>query len=199
MTDFTAFLAAHPPGPAVRPCTEAQLAPYRGQVAEVLLDFWQQVGWGSFSDGLLHFFDPADYAHILAEWLGGAQPGRVPVARTAFNDLFYYRDKGPHVVDEDAGLTVRIEDMNLVDVHYKTIHNCTWDVAEFFHNYLCDPRVIETELRAPLYAAVRPRLGTPGPDEGYYFVPWLALGGPGTADTVQRGGARETLSLLVQL
>lgn len=194
---FENFLRHHPPGPDVRPVAAARLAPYRDQLPPVVLDFWQQVGWGSFSAGLLHFFDPAAWQPTLDQWLGGPQPGRVPLARTAFGDMFYYRRKRARL---PGGEEVEVEDTNLVDVHYKRIDNCTWDVPAFFDRYLCDEGIANEVLRRPLYEAARPRLGAPSATEAYIFVPWLAMGGrEDDPDALEKGDVQAALALLLQL
>lgn len=194
---FDNFLRQHPPGPDVRPVAEAKLTTYQDLVSPVVLDFWRRVGRGSFSQGLLHFFDPAAWQPTLDQWLGGPQPGRVPIARSAFGDIFYYRRKQ---VSTEYGVAEVVEDTNLVDVHYKRIDNCTWEVAAFFDDYLCDPGIVAGVLRQPLYEAARPRLGAATATEAYIFTPWLAMGGSeNDPATLQKGEVQTALALLLQL
>lgn len=65
--------------------------------------------------------------------------------------------------------------------------------------WLCDKEIAEKILRVSLYQEAVARLGPPARDECYAFEPALALGGPGTADTLRRVAVREHLGILAQL
>ena len=54
-------------------------------------------------------------------------------------------------------------------------------------------------LKASLFERARELLGPPERDECYAFEPALALGGPGTLETIRRVQLREHLGILAQL
>jgi len=193
---FEKFRRAYPPDPEVRPCTEAECQAFAGKLPEPLLRFWREVGRGSFGGGLLVLTDPGAWQDTLSAWLRGNIAGRTLIARSGFGDLFYYRDKGMQEID---GVQTRVEDVSRLDPHQPEVEVCAWSLGEFFDDYLCDPDTQETALRKPLFAAAVKRLGRPQGDDGFFFVPALALGGSAAPEHIDRGDLRVHLQILVQL
>ena len=68
------------------------IEPYRSHASATLVAFWTEVGWGSFGGGMLHVVEPASIADALTIWLPDPKPTRMPIARTAFGEIFYHRD-----------------------------------------------------------------------------------------------------------
>ena len=181
------FLAAYPPAPA-EPVAPKLVARYRDLLPAPLLNLWQQDGFCEFGGGLLRLINPDTYREALETWLGDPKPNYVPIALSAFGDLFYYR----RLTDTD-------EDVCLLDPHYRQITTCAWSLVEFFDGYLLEDEVRELVLREPLLAQARQQLGPLLPDEQYCFVPALALGGAETVDYLAKGNAPIHLEVLFQL
>jgi len=85
---FQTFLNTHPATASVQRCTPEQIELYRPYLSEDILRFWQEVGRGAFSNGLIHVINPTDMEDSLAMWLGQQRSDRVPIARSAFGDIF---------------------------------------------------------------------------------------------------------------
>jgi hypothetical protein len=64
---------------------------------------------------------------------------------------------------------------------------------------LCDPEIKEKMVRASLFRQALAPVGPPAQDEYYAFEPALALGGPGTVDTIRRVTIREHLAILAEM
>jgi len=87
----------------------------------------------------------------------------------------------------------------MVHVHYKQIEVCTWSVADFFNDFLCDEDIIADVLRKDIFDQALVRLGPPDASELYGFVPALALGGGRNSHSLEKMRMNEHLSFLFQL
>ncbi|MEY9860946.1 hypothetical protein ABH935_006584 [Catenulispora sp. GAS73] len=156
-------------------------------------------GTGDFADGFLQFLAPEALDDSLAEWLGGFQPSRVPFARTALGDLLYIRDlrERAAALGLDADEVESAYDVSVVDVRYKKVSVLAFSFAEFTEG-VSDPEFLEEELRKDLYDAAVTRLGRPGADEIFTFVPVLSCGGSEDPANLERGQADVALSILYQ-
>ena len=110
------------------------------------------------------------------------EPKPLVFLRTAFGHLYFWQNGAVHSLD----------------VHGGSVSEVTKRIHRIF-TLLCDKEVAEKMVRASLYQEAVKRLGPPTRDECYAFEPALALGGPGTADTLRRVAIREHLGILAQL
>lgn len=195
---FAGFLRAYPRDSSVRPCTEEQCAAWRGKLPDALIRFWREVGRGSFGGGIITLVDPRQWHAELDGWLLGQTEGRAVIARSAFGDLFYYRDLGMQLI---GGAQAHAEDISRLDPHGSagTVEVCAWGIEEFFESYLCTAESADAALRKRLYTAAVRRLGQAIGDQGFYFVPALRLGGNERAESIDKGDLHVQLDILLQL
>ncbi|WP_194897002.1 T6SS immunity protein Tdi1 domain-containing protein [Catenulispora pinisilvae] len=156
-------------------------------------------GTGDFADGFLHLVAPETLDDTLSEWLGGFQPSRTPFARTALGDLLYIRDLRERAAEigmneEEIGTAY---DVSVVNVRYKKIGVLAYSFSDFVAG-ISDPEFLTEELRKDLYDGAVARLGRPGPDEMYTFVPLLAWGGSEDSASLDRVKAGVALDILFQ-
>ena len=182
MSQFPDF--EHSYGPAENCVTPGEdvFRTYDGALPEELLAHWRAVGWCSYGKGLLWVVDPMQLSDVLEDWvdLGGAKP--IVFLRTAFAHLYFWHNGSVFSLDvQRGGLSV-----------------VTKRIALMFR-LLCDPDVQRKILRASLFEEALPLIGAPDLDECYAFEPALALGGPGTLETIRRVKIREHLGILAQL
>ena len=161
----------------------AAIERYRGQLPDALLAEWRDVGWCSYGNGLLWLTDPAQLSDIVEDF-GELEGAGKPLVflRTAFAHLYFWHN----------GAVFSLE------VHRGSLSQVTPRIERMF-TLLCDKEIAEKILRVSLYQEAVARLGPPARDECYAFEPALALGGPGTADTIRRVAVREHLGILAQL
>ncbi len=153
-----------------------------------------RLGATLFGDGLFFLVDPAAWQQTLSDWLLGPIEERYPIGRSAFGDLFDYRDLGTETI---AGSETKIEDVSRSDPHRPRAEVCAWSLKGFFDDYL---GTAEAEaLRKPLFEAAVKRLGRPSGNDGFYFVPALVLGGSDAPEHVEQGDVMVHLLLLFQL
>ena len=160
----------------------ATITQYENVLPAELLDQWRETGWCSYGKGLLWLTDPKQFDDVLDDWVEIVPEKGTVFLRSAFAHLYMWRDGYVYSLDVQQG----------------SLSQVTKNVARMF-TLLCEPDVQEKMLRKSLFDEVLPRLGPPARDECYAFEPALALGGPGTADTVQRVKIREHLAILSQL
>jgi hypothetical protein len=198
---FARFLEVHPPDGPLAPCSADVIAPYRERVHEALIAFWTEVGWGWFGRGLLHVADPATLDDGLAIWLGRSDPTRIAIARTAFGEIFYYRDlrEQARALGMSGTQPGELGDISHVDVHFQEISVAALDPNELFNDILCNPEHIEGHLRRGLVDFAREVYGPLTDRECFAFVPALALGGYEDPTCVQKVDMLVHWSILRQM
>jgi hypothetical protein len=178
---FDHFAEVHGPVLDVRPFSDEGLGDRRAIVPPKLVALWEDSGWGSYANGFLRMAEPVFYEDVLDDWLGPSDR-RATFLSTALGHLFVWAGGAAHLLDPLKGRVSKLTD----------------DVEILFETVLCEDVVLEG-LREDIYDAALSRLGRPRHDECYGFVPAPALGGPLTAENLQRVDAREYLAILVQL
>lgn len=199
---FSAFLASFPPDGELHPIHGEVSAALEKHVHPLIIKFWSEVGYGSFGDGYLHFFDPQDYDEVLAAWMMREEvdPTRVPFARTAFGDIFYWRDLRAKAADSGLPATWDLAgDISVLSVHHRSGAVVSLTPGAFFASELADYVRAEPTLYHALYQQARKQRQRPGPEDCLYFVPALALGGPATLEHLEQGDCKVHLEILLQL
>ena len=163
--------------------TTATLQKYESQLPAELLEKWREVGLCSYGKGLIWFVDPEQFADVIDDWIEVRDDAKPLVfLRTAFAHLYYWQDGA----------------VFSLDVHRGSLSEVTKNISLIF-TLLCDPDIRAKMLRVSLFEEALPRLGPPERDECYAFEPALALGGPGTVETLRRVKIREHLGILAQI
>lgn len=174
MTTFTQFTT-------VRPIDDATIDRHAGRVPEPVLTAWREHGTGLVGDGYVRLLDP-DHASEMLDGVIGMPDGTVPVLATALADLVLWIEPMFHVVRFRWGV---IEVLHV-------------DAALMFADVQRD-EVLDDVLERPPYTAAVPRLGVPGIDECFGYVPLLGLGGSEDPAHLDRGGLWEHLAVITQL
>lgn len=182
MSHFEDFKRLYdPPEDCERPGDEAIRA-YERLLPPELIDHWREVGWCSYAKGLLWFVNPQQFEGVLEDWIDFESGGFLVFLRSAFAHLYIWHEGYVYSLDVQHGSLSQVtKNMNL------------------FFTLLCDPEIRARILRTDLHSKALLRLGVLNRDECYAFEPALALGGPGTIDTVRRVRMREHLGLLAQM
>ena len=182
---LTKLLAQFPAHAIVEKPSSELIARYRGLVPPEVLNVWEQYGFGTFRDGYLKIVNPDDYADVLADtYQLTSTPAPAPpvvLFATAMGDLLIWEDDFLTRVDYRHGQT------EIVANSFK-----------FFFRDLADEEYLSDMLGWEPYPAARARLGEPAFDECFGYVPLLALGGPETADHLEKVKLREHIALTGQ-
>ena len=186
--ELQAFIEKHQPGKDLQKAAQFKSDQYATRLPVSILELWRDYGFGSYSNGLIRLIDPEIYNETLYTWLGKKNDKRIPIALSAFGELFYYRDLGSGE-----------EDVSMLNVHYKSVDVCSWSLKGFFNEYLCDDEIIEEVLRQELFREAFEKHGPLKNDEIYSFVPALAMGGAAEVGNIKKANALVHLDLLFQM
>ena len=182
---LTKLLARFPAYTIAKKPTPALLAQYRNLVPPELVEVWEQFGFGTFCDGYLKIVNPDDYADLLADTyhLTSTPAPAPPVVlfATAMGDLLVWE----------------LDCLGLLNYRHGTTGIVAQNFNVFFRNLAYDSYLSKTLCWEP-YLAARARLGEPTFDECFGYVPLLALGGPETADHLEKVKLREHIALISQ-
>lgn len=187
MEDYTDFLAMYPIDGNNVIATEEQISAYKGIVPPELLNFWREIGWGSFGDGFLHFFYPQKFQESFDVWMLKPRGIYTPFARNSFGEFYYWRQ-----LSDTEG------DICIFDVHTSYVDLVAYNFEYFVR---ADGNLLHEEFqrRLKLHKEVRKRLPRPTESEIYYFVPALRLGGVEDAEHVSIGDAIVQIGILRSL
>lgn len=179
------------------PATTQLIEKFKDKLPQSLLDLWKNAGLGKYRQGLIEIINPEEYEDTLWTWLGKEVDNYVPIAISAFGDLYYYRLL--HLPENQEGIVEFEEDVCVVDIHDREIRTCKWSMDEFFNDYLTDEDVMNFFLRVDLFKEATLKEGYLSNGEIYYFAPALLFGGLEKADNVQKGDARVHQALLFDM
>lgn len=201
MTFYDGFHALMPADANVRRLSTDELAALRTpSMPEALLEVYAALGVGSFGGGALWLTLPGELQPVLDVWLTPS-PQRIPFARTAFGEVFYFRDLREEA--EAKGLTGdepgELCDVSVVYPDFFEVSVLALSVEELFETMLGDLTLIEELLRPELVREATERHGALRADEQFGFVPALALGGSADITCVQKVKMLVQTSILRQL
>ncbi|HEX8137131.1 MAG TPA: GAD-like domain-containing protein [Pyrinomonadaceae bacterium] len=182
MAAFESFKKRYGEPQACVPAPAASIEQYGGKLPEALLQEWQASGWCRYGDGLFWIVNPSEYVEILSDWTADPEETYV-ISRTAFGGLIVWDDNQAYFIDVVTGDTLPMLD----------------SVEELFDDMLTDDSFALNEFRLKDFEAAVARLGILEQDECYGYFPPLALGGPGTVETIRKIKLREHLHFLSQL
>ncbi len=156
------------------------LGRWGSRVPDPVARVWGGQGAGLVGDGFVRVVDP-DRAMMM---LGGVglPAGVVPVFTTALADLVLWM--------EPVFAVARFR-FGVIDI-------LGFDADRLIADLQDEAFLDDVLVRAPYGEGVA-RLGVPGVDECFGFVPLLALGGRGDAASLDRCGLWEHLALICQL
>jgi len=161
--------------------TEEALARWVPRVPGPIGQVWREQGVGLVGDGFVRVVDP-DRALLMLDGVVGLPQRAVPVFTTALADVVLWVEPLFVVVRFRFGRTDTLG----------------FDAAQLV-NDLQDDVFLDQQLAREPYPQGVARLGVPGVDECFGFVPLLALGGRGDAASLDRCGLWEHLAVVAQL
>ncbi|NLR74494.1 GAD-like domain-containing protein [Leeia aquatica] len=184
-----AFVDTFEPGLRLRRADPGKIAQYQPYLPDSLLELWRQHGFGVYGDGLIQIVDPDDYRDNLWDWLMRDEDmSRLPIAISAFGDIFYYRKLS------DAG----DEDVCYLDPHTSEGGVLVWSLTQFFNEWCCNQDVRSDFFRQAQFEKTVKGAGILHEGQMYFFVPALRLGG-GLVTNIERGAAAPHLHFLLEL
>ena len=182
---FENFLNCYEPFKEPKRADEKVVEKYRGLIPENLINFWKNQGMGKYGYGIIEIINPEEYREVLEKWLGKKVPNYFPIAISGFGELYYYRK-----ISED------VEDVCVIDPHYRSINTCAWSLKGFFEEYLCEDEVLDFVFRKDLFIEAFKNVGILETGDIYMFTPALKIGGAEKLKYLKIGNAGVHLELL---
>jgi hypothetical protein len=180
--------------------SDVQLKKYKGILPSVLLEFWKEVGWGSYADGLLWSTNPEEFAPAVQAWLSGSRQFDSDdyhvFARDAFGNLYVW--------GKESGSCITIHPLSSSVVttepeKFESDSDRELDIASFFVTRDKDDYDFKDHDENPLFRRALKKLGPLDSDEMYAFEPALCLGGTAKIENLVKMKTIEHLVLLSQL
>ena len=156
---------------------DAFLAKYANIAPKELITLWQEVGFGTFYNGLFRLLPPEEFIFWDNAYIGesGQIKPQIPFMITAFGDIFVW------VYDTC---------LNESYVAYINIRKGTWKIGASNVKILFNVRILSNTcvkmFDLEMFPALVSKLGRLAEDECYGYVPALALGGDNDIDKVER-------------
>lgn len=156
---------------------DAFLAKYANTAPKELITLWQEVGFGTFYNGLFRLLSPEEFIFWDDAYIGesGQIKPQIPFMITAFGDIFVW------VYDTC---------LNESYVAYINIRKGTWKIGASNIKILINVRILSNTcikmFDLEMFPALVSKLGRLAEDECYGYVPALALGGDNDIDKVER-------------
>ncbi len=182
MNELNIYHKNHDPPTKCREVPQGTLEFYSEKLPQELLIEWQTFGWCGYGDGLLWTVNPIDYSQVLSEWIKSPKE-LYTVLRTAFGCLIYWDGTRFYLLNVINGKVIRF--FHTVDL--------------LFNQALCDDEILDGLILRKDFLEARELLGDLSYDECYGFFPAIALGGPGTIESLKKVRIYEHLDILRQL
>lgn len=174
-------MSTFPSFTALGAITDDTIGRFAAKVPETVASAWRVHGTGLVGDGFVRLVDPG-HARAMLDGVVNLPDNAVPVFTTALADVIVCIESAFYV------LNFRLGYIDLLDT----------DALRLLQNLSKDQFLDQSLVRAPYREAVE-RLGVPGLDECFGYVPLLALGGTPDPDHLDRGGLWEHIAVIVQL
>ena len=157
----------------------------RKMLPKEIIQLWLEYGFGNYGNGIIKIIDPREYMESLYTWLNGEDFNKIPIAITAFGDMFFYE---------------RIKNtISFLDIHYRKTILCTDSYQEFFEKFIINDNIKLGVLKEKLFNQALDKLGNIEANEIYFFVPALCIGGQEDIKNLNKGDARIHHDILFQL
>lgn len=167
----------------------AFLAKYANIAPKELLALWQEVGFGTFCNGLFRLLPPEEFIFWDNAYIGepGQFKSQIPFMITAFGDIFVWANDT--FINEDY-------------VAYINIRKGTWSIIASNISVLYNVRAI-SNIRFKMFdletfPVLTANLGLPAEDECYGYVPALVFSGDNDVDKIQRVKSIPYIDLMCQ-
>jgi hypothetical protein len=166
---------------------------YRGVLPDQLLTHWAKYGWSGYGQGIFWCVNPAEYEAVISTWISDSG---IPdadtyyvIARGAFGDFYLWQQTSGSWFTLSALCARYMQSTREISPD-----RFDEEIEGFFVSMDREANDFDD-----LFEEALKKLGPLKPDEMYGFVPAIALGGPGTLNTLQKVKTIEHLTFLSQL
>lgn len=180
---FYTFFEKYPDYSTIKMPAEDVLDKFKGKLPAQLIKFWNAYGFGKFMNGYLKVVDPSEFQAVFNEAYDN-KDSEIVFAVTALGDFLTWTGDAIRAVYFKNG--------------YDSIIESGDDMEWFFDMDLADEGFLRDNLSDGDYLTAKEKLGEPGYDECYGYVPLLGLGGAEKADHLQNVKIKEHIVIIAQ-
>lgn len=177
MPDFFETHPLHEAGP-VDPALHTYAAP------DDLRALLTRAGTSSYSEGLLRFVVPSEFRDYLSLFRVDPKDS-LPFLKSAFGHIVFLHGDRYRLLDPIVNSVDDLGDPLDLDFAMSML--------------LSDRDILESTFLIDVYEQAVPKLGAPGPDEMYTFVPAVGLGGDRDPEHVRRVRMAVEMPILAQI
>ncbi|MGD9172130.1 MAG: GAD-like domain-containing protein [Candidatus Thiodiazotropha sp.] len=165
--------------------SDNELALYKGVLPDKLIEYWQEVGWSGFAEGLFWLVNPADYDHLVEIWLEDTIFQKIDryraIGRNAFGKLYLLGER----TNQTITLNCPMHAVIAIESKIRKIEkDPTSAVQSFFMGADKGKFDINDINDKPLFPQALKKLGPLESDEVYGFEPALIAGGNLSVDNL---------------
>ncbi|WP_415674755.1 GAD-like domain-containing protein, partial [Vibrio neptunius] len=180
--------------------TSEQIERYRGILPDKLLEYWQQMGFSGFQDGLFWITNPAEFEDVLESFLKGTEFADYDnyhvIARNCYGQLFLWGERTGASLDIAPHLNWILTDQGNESEIAKGEANSA--IQSFFGFQNLEYIDLNASSK-PLFPSVLKTYGPVGKDEVMVFTPYLFMGGKKSVDAMAKENLQVFLHIMADL
>ncbi|NRB69562.1 MAG: DUF1851 domain-containing protein [Vibrio sp.] len=180
--------------------TSEQIERYRGILPDRLLEYWQQMGFSGFQDGLFWITNPAEFEDVLESFLKDTEFADYDdyhvIARSAYGELYLWGERTGDSLNIVPHLNwIKTRKGKERDIK---IGKSDFSVQRLFA--VLSPSSADIESGETLiFPSVYQKHGPVGKDEVMVFTPYLFMGGEKSVDAMAKENLQVFLHIMADL
>ncbi|MER2498912.1 GAD-like domain-containing protein [Vibrio neptunius] len=180
--------------------TSEQIERYRGILPDRLLEYWQQMGFSGFQDGLFWITNPAEFEDVLESFLDGTEfadsDNYHVIARSAYGELYLWGEKTGY----SLAIKPHLNWIKTCSGNEEDISRGNQDVAVQSFFGFRKPKNVDLQVGSKLlFPSVLKTYGPVGKDEVMVFTPYLFMGGKKSVDAMAKENLQVFLHIMADL
>ncbi|NRB69563.1 MAG: DUF1851 domain-containing protein [Vibrio sp.] len=180
--------------------TLEQIERYRGILPDKLLEYWQQMGFSGFQDGLFWITNPAEFEDVLESFLKDTEFADYDnyhvIARNCYGQLYLWGERTGHSLSVIPYLNwIKTVNGNEIDISVGKANSA-------IQRFLGFKELEDVDIKSnsiPLFPSVLKTYGPVGKDEVMVFTPYLFMGGKKSVDAMAKENLQVFLHIMADL
>lgn len=180
--------------------TSEQVESYRGVLPDRLLEYWQQLGFSGFNNGLFWITNPAEFEDVLESFLEGTEfedyDNYHVIARSAYGELYLWGER--------TGDSLNIvPHLNWIKTRKGKERDIKAGKSDFAIQRLFAvllPKATDIQSgKILIFPSVLKKHGPVGKDDVMVFTPYLFMGGRKSPDAMTKEDLHVFLQVMADL
>lgn len=194
MDECLEYFLSHWGQPTERvPADEETLTRFAPHLPATLIEYWRELGFSVFQDGLMTLCNPIEWQPVIDEWIEDTELKNldtfIPVMRGALGSFKLFG------IQHGCRISLLPVDRAYVGTRDQATYGMRLAIESLF---LADPKEHDLQEEKFTFPQALKKLGPLKPNEMYGFIPLLPLGGMRDLAHLQKVDAFAHLSILRQ-